>query len=889
MSTIHRPQLTPSQRWMLSLLTRPADRDAVLAELDELWSLVRARRGEKEAARRYRREVRGLLLRLLRERVRGAVRTGGAGSMYPSWGEVLEGLTTGVRHGLRGLVRRPAFTATVVLTVGLGIGATTGVFAVVNAVLLEPLPYPDADALYRIYTASDQNRWPFSVVDLQALKAQQTSFSGVAAFSNRTVTYTTGATAERVQARPVTPGFFGVLGMRPALGRDLTEADGVPGAPPVALVGQGFWRSRLGGDPAALGSTIRLDGTETTVVGVLPPSRDPLTQDREIFPALQLTQPTRKGPFFLVPVGRLRAGVTPARASEELRAINRRLFPVWESSYSDAAATWAMEPLRETVVGRVGPALAVLFAAVAFVLLMASVNAASLLLARALERRGELAMRMALGASRARVFAHLLRESTILAVASAALGLALVVGGVRLVAGGGAGFVPRAAEVALTPPVIAFLVGVTLASLALFGVVPALEASRAGGDGARLASHAMSGTGRGRRLRRTLVASQFAVAAPLLVGASLFVVSMARLNRVDPGFRPDHLLTAHVSLSPAAYPTPGDVRNFWAEALPRLQALPGVRSVGLSDGRPPNEIVMTNNFQLEDRPPAPDEPDPAVPWLFVDAGYFETLGVPLLQGRMFGPQDDNATIALVDQRFAERFYPGEDVVGRTFREGGCYRPDCSVWTIIGVVGNVAYTGLETNGEGVMYISVGMAPRRDAIVVMRTAGEPLDLLPATRAAIRAIDPTVPISRIATGNQLIDNSLEAPRYLTNVVAAFAAIALLLSLVGVYGVMAGFVQRHRRDIGIRIAVGGAPGSVARSVLAAALRLVAAGLAIGLAAAFLLTRFIAGLLFGVPPLHPPTFVAVTVGLAFAGILAAAIPAGRAARVDPVEALRTE
>lgn len=894
MPTIHRPDLTAGQRWTLSLLTTPADRDAVLAELDELWALVRERRGEAAAARRYRREVRGLLWRLLRERLRlvgrGGPRDGGARALYPSWREVVEGMATGLRHSLRALVRRPAFSVTVVLSVGLGVGAATAVFAVVHAVLLEPLPYPDSGALYRIYTASGEHRWPFSVVDYRALQDQQTSFSAVGAFSDRTVTYAGGSSADRVRARAVTPGFFSLLGVRPVLGRGLRESDGVAGAPAAALVGYGFWRSRLGGDSAVVGHTIRLDGIATTVVGVLPPSPDPLTGDRAVFPALQLAPPTRKGPFFLVPVGRLAPGAMPDRASAELRAINRRLFPIWQSSYSDGAATWGMEPLAETVLGNVATALVVLLVAVVLVLLIASVNAASLLLARALERRGELAMRMALGASRARVFGHLLREAAVLATASAALGLALAAANVRLVATGGLGSLPRAAEVALTGPVLAFLVGATLASLALFGLMPALEASHAGGDGGfRLAGRSMRSGTRNQRLRSGLVAAQFAVAVPLLVAAALFGVSLAKLGQVDPGFEPDHLLTAHVTLSPTAYPDAADVRSFWADALPRLGALPGVRSVGLSDGRPPAEYVMSNNFRLEDRPPAPDEPDPVVPWLFVDAGYFETLGVPLLQGRMFGPQDDDGAIALVDRRFAERFYPGENVVGRTFKEGGCYSDECSVWTIIGVVGNVAYTGLDHTGDGTMYINARLNPRRDAVLVMRTAGDPLDVLPATRAAIRRLDPSAPVSRVATGRELLRDALRAPRYLASLVAAFAAVAFLLSLVGVYGVMATFVQRRRTDIGIRIALGGAPGSVARSVLARALRLVALGLAIGLAAALLLTRFIAGLLFGVPPLHPPTFLAVTAALALAATLAAAIPAGRAARVDPVEAMRTE
>lgn len=810
---------------------------------------------------------------------------------------MIDDLWRDLRLACRGLARKPGLAATVVLTVGLGIGATTAVGSVVHAVLIQPLPYYDAGRLLRVYTDAPPNQFRLSVADFLALDEQQTSFEAVAGYTGTAATFTRGLVAERVPGKLVTGSYFSLLGVRPSHGRALAPADDRPGGEPVVVVSRELADRHLGGPAAAVGERVRLDGVDHAVVGVLPAEAGPLEQVDLFLPARWETPP-RKGPFIVTALARLRPGVDRAAAEEELSAINRRIFPIWQTSYQDERATWGAMGLEEHVVGSVGTTLWLVLAAVGFVLLLASTNAANLLVARLAQRRRELAVRGALGASRARVVRHLVAESAVLAAAAAALGLGLAVAGIRLVATAGADSLPRAAEIGLSLPVLAFWAAVTLASVLLFGLVPALAGAGIRFEGSLGSGERTSTDAPGpRRLRQVLVGAQFAVATPLLVGSALLLASLVQLQRVDPGFEPEGVLTASVLLPAESYPDPADVRFFWETARSRIEALPGVVGVALGDGRPPRGVGNINNFDLEDHPTPPGESEPTAPWVSVTPDYFELMGVPLLGGRTFDERDaapDAPGVVIVDRAWAERYFPGESPLGRRLHEGGS--PDWT--TVVGVVGEVKYLGLDQPDPGTVYWPMSQRPvshpieqitARYAYFVVRTSADPTTLIGPLREVVRALDPALPLQEVATAEELLAESLEVPRTLSALVAGFAAVALALALVGIYGVMSYFVQQHTREIGIRIALGGRPATVRRLVVAEGMRVALVGVAFGLAAAFALTRYLETLLFEVEPTDLRAFVGVAVPLLGAALAACLEPARRAASVDPAITLRAE
>jgi predicted permease len=490
------------------LLSRE-DRFAVLNDLDELFDRRRVRDGDEAAAAWYRRQAMQYPIRLLADRLgagkltrpsatSGVLRSGG-------FGETIRHVLRDVRHSARSLIKTPGLSLTILLTVGLGIGGTAAVFSVVHAVLLKPLPYSEPGRVVRIYTDSPPNRWPLSVVDYQAIDEQQTTFESVAAYRNSAATFNQDEVAERIFVMFVTPAYFPLLGIMPLHGRTFVPADAVLGAESTAVLAHRFWRERLGGDPEAIGRLIRLDGNDYTVVGVLPPNAGPLEARREVFPILQMQPPPRKGPFSLRVLGRLRPDAEVGVAEEELRAINERIFPIWKSSYPDSTVTYGVESLHAFVIGDVGARLLVLLGAVGFVLLIASTNAANLLVARGTQRGRELAVRAALGASRGRLLQHLLTESALLAAGGAALGLVLTFAAVDVMAASGSTFVPRAAEIGFSGPVLWFTIAVTLASGLLFGLIPSLQATRSDFE-RTLGSSGRTATGslRAQRVRRML-------------------------------------------------------------------------------------------------------------------------------------------------------------------------------------------------------------------------------------------------------------------------------------------------------------------------------------------------------------------------------------------------
>ncbi|MCH9647581.1 MAG: ABC transporter permease [Deltaproteobacteria bacterium] len=878
-------------RWIFHLLLNDSDRASALGDLGELYQLRLARDGQRATDCWLHRQWRQYPFRLIAERFRRST------GLQPSplqgeprrSEEPVQNLYRDLCHSLRSLGRTPGLSATIIATVGLGIGATTAIFAVVNGVLIQPLPYPQPDRLVKIYTASGANRYPLSVADYLALEEQQTSFDQVAGYGNTTFSFNQGDTAERTLGRRVTWTYFPLLGHTPLHGRLLNASDDLPGAPPVAVVSHSFFSRHLEGDPGAVGKTIRLDGVETTVIGVLGSKAGALEQGKDIFTAAGWDLPPRKGPFFITALGRRLEDVSLTAATEELRAINRRLFPVWQESYDDQQASWGAMDLKEAVVGDTGTTLGIALAAVALVLLIASANAANLLLARANQRRRELAVRTALGASRGQLLQHLFTESAWLALGGALAGLGIAVAGLGWVRSHGADYLPRVHEIGFGPPVVAFLLAVTAGSVILFGLMPALQGSSARANAALRSAIQLSGTTAQRRLRRALVAAQFAVAAPLLIGAGLLVGSLYQLQRVDPGFDPENLLTAGISLPGTSYPDEAATVSFWTEAIRRLEREPGIEAVALADGRPPSEVWQINNFNLMDRPTPAGESQPTGPWVAVTPGYFQAMGIPLQRGRLFEQRDvdEQARVVVVDQTWANRYYPGESPLGRQMQSGGC--TSCPPITVVGVVADVKYQGLDQPGDGTTYWPFLISGHDTGFFVIRTSGDPLTAHSPLRRVVADLDPSLPLFRVATAQELIRESLGTPRYLSFLVGTFAAVALLLSIIGIYGVMSYFVQQHTRDIGIRLALGGGQARILGMVVGQGMRLVGIGLAAGVFGAFLLTRLLTSRLFGVAANDPGIFTAAALLMVITAALTCLLPAWRASRLDPARTLRED
>ena len=800
-----------------------------------------------------------------------------------------------VRIAVRSLLRTPVLALTIVLTVGLGIGATTAIFSGINAALLRPLPYPDPERLVRIYTDTPPFVFRLSAADYLAVEAQQTHFEKITAYTGRTLTFSGGQASdasELVQGKMVSWAYFDVLGIRPALGRDFTAADGREGSPPLVIVSHGFWQSHLGGRADAIGQPVRLDGADYTLAGVLPPPPrvGPLEQGNEWFILQQFKTPPRRGPFLFTVVGRLRPGVAPSAAAAELRAINKRIFPIWKSSYQDDKATWGIMDLKAHVVGDISKMAGLALGAVALVWLIACANASSLLIARVTGRQQELAVRVALGASRGRVVRYLLAESAVLAAGSVAVGVLLAKAGVDLLRSVGTGNLPRVQEMTLDGAALWLLAGLTLASLALFGLVPALHG--AGGkvsDSLRSSGRGSTGSIAVRRLRRVLVGSQFAVTTPLLVVAALLLASLNELKRVDLGFDSRNVVVGSIRLPSAQYEEPARVNAFFDALKLRLASLPGVESVAYSDSNPPNNANNINNFDLEDHPATSGQSQPATPWVSVTPEYFGVLGLKLLEGRLLDESDlarENLETIVVDRAWARRFFPNGSAVGKRLHEGGC--TDCPWTTVVGIVSNVKYAGLDAPDDGTVYAPMG-GPWGIRQVVVRTKGDPAAVLPGIRQRMRELEPGAPLSNVATIDELVEQSLGQPRSLAILVGGFALTALALAVFGIYGVMAYFVQQQSKDTSIRIALGGTMAGVLRLLVGNGMKLVGIGVAVGLAASLALTRVTGSLLFGVRAADPIVLSGVGALLLGVALGACLIPAIRGAMVPPASILRSE
>jgi putative ABC transport system permease protein len=799
-----------------------------------------------------------------------------------------------LRYGLRVLAKAPGFTVVAVLAIALGIGANTAIFSVVDAVLLRPLPFPEPQRLMRAYLqeASSGETSTFGIADFLAWRDHQQSFEHVAGYDTmqRTFALTGIGNPERITGVAVTADFFSTLGATPILGRSFTAEDDHPGSEPVVVIGQRFWRSHLSSDPNVLGRSITLNGRPHTIVGVMPAEFVfPGTEPVSVWPIRSFEPPLARPPYFLVPIGRLKPGVTPQQAEAELSTI---INGVAQQFPGDRYVSGKLLSLKDVLVKNVRTALLVILAAVSFVLLIALVNVANLLLARAIAREKEIALRLALGASRARMIRQLLTESMLLAFLGGALGLLVGYIGVRAFLAFAPGGIPRLVEVGVNGTVLAFTCLISLLGGILFGLAPALHSVRAS-----LNDSLKEGTGTtvsrsGNRIRKVLVVSEFALALVLMIGAGLLIRSFLRLRDVNPGFQPDHLVTARISLPPTQYAKDPQIISFWQRLLERVHTLPGAKAAAITMSLPPNQLFISNPFTVEGQGYDHSHGLQLAEELTISPDYFRALGVPLLQGRFFTDADRTTPVLIINQTMARKYFPNQDPIGKRLQTGD---PDPkSPWeTVIGVVGDVKYSGLDAAPSPTFYVPyteegwTGWS--RNMSLLVSTNLDPASIISAVRQELARLDPDIPLAEVHTMNDLIDHSVGEQRFRTWLLGTFSALALVLAAIGIYAVISHMAYQRTHEIGIRMALGAGRQEILKLILGQAGFLALIGIAVGVLGALSLTRVMRTLLFSVSTTDSLSFVIMCVLLAFVALIAAYIPAIRATRVDPMVALRNE
>jgi predicted permease len=819
---------------------------------------------------------------------------------------MLEAIRRDLRFAARGLWRSPGFTAITVATLALGIGANTAIFSVVNAVLLRPLAYRDPAqlvALRGVVEVRGLNDVRNSAPEYQDFRSEIPALADVAAAWPININLTDLGDPERIQASVVSSNYFQVLGTAPALGRDFTPEDDQGRIGYVAIISWDLFQHRFGGDRSVIGKTVRLDDDPMTVIGVMPRGfRHPLESGdspMEVWAPVELGNADpqfigdRRARVFEV-IGRLKPGATVAEAQAQLDALSTRLESRYPEVYP-AALGWraAALPLSERVVGDVRPALLVLLGAVAFVLLIGCANVANLMLARATGRGREIAIRTALGGDRPRLIRQLLTESLLLAALGGALGLLLAVWGTSALGRLAALYLPRAREIAIDGPVLAFTAVLILVTGIAFGLFPALQASRPDLQDV-LKDSAKGSAGGGRtRMRAVLVVAEVAVALVLLAGAGLLLRSFQRLVAVDPGFDPERLLTMQVWLpvpndnAKGRYFTQQQRVGFYDRAVAAVRQVPGVTGAALVS-RLPYSGRNDARFKIEGRPVADAQLLPSAEVRLVSPDYFRTMAIPVLQGEAMpdGVDSLSSTYAMVNRTLAEREWKGQSPIGQRIQLVGFGGPGA---TIVGVVNDVRQGAPDQPPLPEFYLSYRLVAGQEMSLVVRTAGDPDALADRVVQSIRSVDPTQPVFGVKSMARLLANAEAERRFSLLLLSLFAAIALLLSSLGIYGVMAYSTSQRRHEIGIRMALGAATPDVLRLVLHQGMRLVLLGLAIGLFGAWAMSRVLAGQLYGISPRDPFTYVAVALLLGTVAFAATWLPARRATRVDPMISLRSE
>ncbi len=793
-----------------------------------------------------------------------------------------------LKYGLRMLGKNPGFTAVAVVTLALGIGANTAIVSVVNAVLLHSLPYKDPSHLVMIWETYREfpKVWP-SVPNFIDWREQNDVFDAVGAYrigSGFTVTGQGGP--ERIQGTFISSNLFSLLGVKASLGRTFVAAEDKPGAEPIVVLSHRLWQRSFGSDGRVIGRSIALDGKSYTVVGVMPPGFMFPDWAELWMPLGQMGKDELTSRVYhpLEVVARLKAGVTLDEAQAQMRTIAGRL----DREYPKTNGGWGVTliPLRQELLGSVVQALLILLGATGLVLLIACANVANLMLARSSAREKEMALRAALGAGRSRLVRQLLSESVLLSSLGGTLGLLLAFLGRDILAGIGPSVIPHVRDVCINGFVLGFSAAVSILTGLVFGLVPAFQFSSLDlnlslKDGARTAGVAR----RHSRLRSSFVVTQVALALILLVGAGLLIKSFVRLLGVDPGFNPKNVLTARIDLPESKYPNSG---QFYEQVSEHLKALPGVEAVGLINYLPlGSESALKTRFSLEGSSPSTPGTFLVTELRLVNSDYFRAMGIPLLKGRNFrGWGEEKQQVIIINSTMARRFFPDEEPVGKQINLGA-EGPEPSWFSIIGVVGDVRDFGLANQPQLDVYLDGGADS--GMYLVVRTASEPLGLVSSVRRVVQSADREVPVTQVITGDQIVSHSVASRRFSMALLGLFAAVALLMAAIGIYGVISYSVTQRTHEIGIRMALGAERTRVLRLIMSQGMVLALAGVGIGIAGALGLSRLLAGMLYAVKSNDPATFVVVSVVLTAVALLASYIPARRATRVDPMVALRYE
>jgi predicted permease len=804
-----------------------------------------------------------------------------------------------IRYGYRMLWKNPGFTLVAIIALALGIGANSAIFSVVNAILLKPLPYKDPQQLVII-----NHNYPklnlkatVSAPGYVYYRDHAQSFSDVAAVGGWNANLTGGGEPERLQGMQVTTNLFPMLGAQPALGRAFSAQESQPGNNRVVILSDALWQRRFGGDPKIVNQTITLNGESYTVIGIMPPgfqyARE-MGQIVDIYSPIAFTpeqlSSENAGLEYLTVMARMKPDVSINQAQAEMNTIADQMRQLYDTG---DASVWGLvvRSYDELVIGDIRPALLILLGAVAFVLLIACANVANLLLARAAVRQKEIAIRAALGASRMRVIRQLLTESTLLALAGGGLGLLLAVWGVDLLMKVNDNKLPRAHEIGLDFNVLLFTLGVSLLTGIFFGLAPAFQTSKADLH-ETLKEGGRSGTGTSHKgLRNLLVAAEMALTVVLLIGAGLLIRSFLRLEQVSPGFQPQNILAMQLSLPVNKYPEAKQRDNFYQQMLAEVANLPGVKAVGGVSVLPMSAGGNSRTFNIEGREAPEGQQSPHGDSWAATSDYFKTMTIPLIKGRYF-TENDTATspnVVIIDEELARKFFPGEEPVGRRITYDDPRSPDAKWREIVGVVGHVKNRGLEGDTRPQFYFPYHQVPQASMYLAVQTNGEPTSLTGAVRGAIQKVDKDLPVFRVTTMERLVADSLAQRRFSMFLLGVFASVALILAIVGLYGVMSYSVTQRTHEIGIRIALGASTLDVLKMVVGQGMLLAFIGVGIGLVASFLLTRAMSSLLFGVSATDPLTFVGISLLLALVAFLACYIPARRATRVDPMTALRYE
>ena len=805
-------------------------------------------------------------------------------------------LWSDVRFGMRSLRRSPLTAGAALLALALGIGANCAIFSVVNGVLLEPLPYPDPDRIVLVRESNPGMGFPtFSVASQNFLdwRQQNRSFTALAAMDSASVSLTGRGEPQKLRAATVSAEFwqvFGVARLPGGVGRVFTAAEDTPANHRVVVLADGFWRRRFGADPAIVGRSLTLDGESYTVVGVAPPRfQFPSRRDLWLPLAVDPAKADRANHNYLV-VGRLRPGASLASATTEMVGLAgrlARLFPATNEGW-----TVRLIGLKEQIVQPIRPALLVLVAAVAAVLLIACLNVANLLLVRMAARERELAVRTALGASRGRLVRQVLTESVLLALGGSLLGLLLAIWGVHALVALGGSKIPRADSIAVDWKALAFTLGVAVGTGLFCGLVPALQSSgRHLHDSLKEGGRAVAGGARGRLARQALVLSEVAVALVLLVAAGLLIKSFSRLQSLDPGFRSQGVLTLALSPAELRYREPKQQLAFYRELLARVGRLPGVDQAGTAYPLPLGNDVMILNFAVGDRPYPRPQDAPAANVRWVSPGFFRALGVPLLKGRVFDDHDTDTTtpVAVLNRTLANKLWPGGEALHQRLTLDDPHQPPVRWMTVVGVVGDVRHESLDEDPGDEIYTAQLQSPMLNGTLVVHTAGDPQKLATPIRRIVQDLDRDLPVEQAQTMDEVVAASLASNRFNTVLLGLFAGLALVLAAVGVYGVVSYTVDQRTHEIGIRMALGAHRDDVLGLVLRQGMILVLIGLGLGLAGAFAATRQLASLVYGVSTNDPWTFAIVALVLAAVAFAANFLPARRATRIDPLIALRQE